>query len=123
MDKDPTTIYQSRLIKSAHVIAARHKQNPYSPWVAFRKIFIQEQRDWSKPDAPRINWKRGELVEFLLAHTAQERAEEWGDIGYYIAQTSNWLWWLYQTVTPERIIRQAADKFERRSRVISSLKQ
>jgi len=111
-----TTMYRSRLKKSAHVIAAIRGENPYSAWVAFRKIFIQEHRDRSKPNAPRVNWKRGELVEFLLARTAQERAEEWGDIGYYIAQTWDWLWWLYQAVTPEKIISQAADKFERRSK-------
>ena len=117
MSKHSTAIYRLRLKKSAYVIATRHRENPYSPWVAFRKIFIQEHRDWSKPNAPRINWKRGELLEFLLARTSQERAEEWGDVGYYIAQTSDWLWCLYQAITPEKIVSQAADKFERRSRV------
>jgi hypothetical protein len=115
LNKYNNAIYRARLKKSALAIASRRGESPYSPWVAFRKIFIQEHRDCSKPNAPRIKWKRGELAEYLLARTPQERAEEWGDIGYYVAQSSNWLWWLYQAITPEKIISQAADKFERRS--------
>jgi len=64
--------------------------------------------------APRVGWKRGELAEVVIAPAA-ERGEEWGDVGYYVAQSWDWLWWLYAAVTPAGIINAACRKFERRA--------
>ena len=83
------------------------RRPPTGPWTALRKLIIQERRDWGRPGAPRIGWKRGELAEFILALSG----EEWGDIGYYVAQTWTWLWWLYAVTTPETIIARAVEKF------------
>ncbi len=42
-------------------------------------------------------------------------AEEWGDVGYYVAQTWGWLWRLYYAVTPDRIVAEAIRKFANRA--------
>ena len=105
---------RSRLIQAATRIAAKHGKRPSRPRTALRKLFIQEARDRNAPGAPRIGWKRGEIIEWLQARTPQERREEWGDIGYYLAQTWEWLWRLYARVTPPAVIEQAIIKFEKR---------
>jgi NTP pyrophosphatase (non-canonical NTP hydrolase) len=105
----------TRLLTAASRIASNRNELPATPWVALRKLFIQERRDWKRPDAPRTGWKRGELAEVLQARSPKERAEEWGDVGYYVAQTWGWLWWLYAAVTPQEVIEKACAKFERRS--------
>lgn len=108
-----------RLRHAASSIADRRGEPPASPWKAFRKLFIAERRDWAQPNAPRVGWKRGELWEViaaLLHRDRQELAEEWGDVGYYIAQTWQPLWWLYAAVTPDTILQATVKKFEQRSK-------
>lgn len=78
-------------------------------------LCAQKRRDWLRAGAPRVGWKRGELIEMLMARTPSERAAEWGDVGYYIAQTWSPLWWLYALVTPQEIIKRAVEKMERRA--------
>ncbi|MFZ6028047.1 MAG: hypothetical protein ACOYYS_10055 [Chloroflexota bacterium] len=107
--------YRHRLVKAARQIAANNNVAPSSPWTALRKIFIQERRDRSQPGNPVVGWKRGELAEVLQARTPSELAEEWGDVGYYVAQTWGWLWWLYAKITPSHIVLSAVEKFERRA--------
>ena len=107
--------FRSRLQLAAHQIAANNNIAPASPWVALRKIFIQERRDRSLPGNPVIGWKRGELAEVIQASTPHERDEEWGDVGYYVAQTWPWLWHLYAAITQQSIIDSAVAKFERRA--------
>jgi len=92
-------------------IAANQRRPPTGPWTALRKLIIQERRDWSRSGAPRIGWKRGELVEFILVPSG----EEWGDVGYYVAQAWSWLWWLYAAITPEQIVTRAVEKFAARA--------
>ena len=84
------------LRSAAKRIAASKHELPATPLTALRKLFIiQERRDWLQSPAPRIGWKRGELAEVLTARSRAELAEEWGDCGYYIAQTWEWLWRVY----------------------------
>jgi hypothetical protein len=105
----------NRLRLAAARIAATRNEPPASPLAALRKIFIQERRDWSRPGAPRIGWKRGELIEVLQARSIAELREEWGDVGYYAAQSWRAVWLLYRIVTPRSIIEAACAKFERRA--------
>lgn len=109
------TRHRKQLVAAAVKIAQRRGEKPATPSVALRKLFVQERRDWSRPGAPRVGWKRGELFEFLAARTPEERVEEWGDVGYYVAQTWGWLWALYALVTPEEIVARAVKKFTRRA--------
>jgi len=70
------------LRQAAARIAANRGQAPASSWTALRKLFIQERRDWSQPNAPRVGWKRGELFEMVRALLGDGNvAEEWGDVG------------------------------------------
>ena len=104
----------NRLRTAARQIAANNAVQPVSPLVALRKLLIQERRDRTRKNNPRIGWKRGELFEVLEAVlTGGDWRSEWGDVGYYIAQT--WLWRLYAAVTPESIIERAVTKFEQRA--------
>ncbi len=110
-------IMRNRLRTAAVKIAVNRNESPATKAKAFRKLFIQERRDWSKSGAPRIGWKRGEVFEvaqvFLMGG---DWVSEWGDCGYYIAQSFDWLWWLYAIITPQHIIECACDKFERRAK-------
>jgi len=106
--------HRARLTTAAVRIAATRGDTPTPPAVAFRKLFFQERRDRARPGAPRVGWKRGELVEVIIA-PATERGEEWGDVGYYVAQTWGWLWAIYAAATPAHIIEAACAKFERRA--------
>jgi hypothetical protein len=110
MDKNARAL----LVRAATMIAAKHGKHPSSPGTALRKLFFQEVRNRSIAEAPRTGWKRGEIFEWLMARNSQERAEEWGDIGYYLAQTWEWLWRLYACVTSPSVIEQAIIKFEKR---------
>ena len=106
----------NRLRTAARQIAANNAVQPVSPLVALRKLLIQERRDRTRKNNPRIGWKRGELFEVLeAALTGGDWRAEWGDVGYYVAQTWPWLWRLYAAVTPEGIIERAVTKFERRA--------
>lgn len=105
-----------RLRRAAQQIAANRAEPPATTAQAFRKLFVQERRDWRKAGAPRIGWKRGELVEFVMARSPAERAAEWGDVGYYVAQTWRILWYLYVSVTPRDILERACGKMERRAK-------
>ena len=97
--------------------AGRIINGGYSKTTALRKLFISEKRDWKRPGAPRVGWKRGELCEVTLAIFGHgDITEEWGDVAYYTAQSYDWLWTLYATVTPKAIIKSAVKKFERRAR-------
>ena len=100
----------------ARQIAQNKNELPAKPVTALRKLFYQEKRDWSQPSGPQIGWKRGELFEVadaILTHG--NIASEWGDVGYYIAQTWQWLWELYDFVTPQAIIDNAVAKFQNRA--------
>ena len=100
----------------ARRIAENRGHAPATPWTALRKLFLQERRDWSRPGAPRVGWKRGELAEAVAALAGRgDIAEEWGDVGYYVAQTWDWLWRLYYAVTPDRIVAEAIRKFTDRA--------
>jgi hypothetical protein len=105
---------RTRLKLAAVQIAANFDKPVSPPWAALRKLAIAPR--WIGPGvrAPGLRrWKAGELIEFLRG---PNRAEELGDIGYYIAQTWDWLWWVYETVTPDHVIEAAVQKFERRAR-------
>jgi len=100
----------------ARRIAENRDHAPATPWTALRKLFLQERRDWSRPGAPRVGWKRGELFEVAAALVGHgDIAEEWGDVGYYVAQTWGWLWRLYYAVTPDRVVADAIRKFANRA--------
>ena len=105
--------YEKLILRDcAREIAQQQRREPTSKFTAFRKLFLQERRDWSQPGAPRVGWKRGEFFEVLMAMFGHGNLrEEWGDAGYYIAQTWNWLWRLYCAITPRRVIRAAVDKY------------
>ncbi|MBD3260112.1 MAG: hypothetical protein GF334_00245 [Candidatus Altiarchaeales archaeon] len=107
---------RNRFINAAWKIAIKRNGILITKPVALRKLFIQEKRDRSRPDAPVIGWKRGEIFEVILATNKQERLGEWGDMAYYLAQSYDWLWWLYNLVTPQRIIDESVEKFEKRAR-------
>ncbi len=109
--------YRSRLRNAAAAIAARTGQ-PYGPWTALRKMFVQERRDKSLPHRPRVGWKRGEVFEVLEAALRRDRdalVEEWGDMAYYLAQSPWFFWFIYVLVTPQNVLERAARKFERRA--------
>ena len=109
---------RERLRAAAAQIAANRGEQPAGPFVALRKLVMEERRDWKQPGAPRIGWKRGELFEVLEALLQLDLAaalQEWGDCGYYIAQSFGVLWALYTLVTPTTIIAAAVEKFERRA--------
>lgn len=102
---------------AARKIAANKNEQPAGPFKALRKLVIQERRDWKRPGAPRIGWKRGEIFEVLEAiFTGGDWRSEWGDVGYYVAQTWSWLWWLYAAITQDSIIQGAVEKFTRRAK-------
>jgi len=56
-----------------------------------------------------------EVVEALLRLDWPAAEEEWGDVGYYIAQGPIILWRLYAAITPERIIAASLRKFRSRA--------
>ena len=100
----------------ADKISANRNEKPYSKFVALRKIFVQEKREW--PSGKQVGWKRGEVFEVLEAVIKldwQDFKKEWGDIGYYIASSYGILKALYCLITPESIITQAEKKFEKRA--------
>jgi len=108
-------MFRESLAKSAFRIAHNHNHAPTSKWVALRKLFIQEKRDHSLPDSPIVGWKRGELAEFLMAKNSAEISEEWGDVGYYLAQSFSLFWAFYALVTPPTVLRAAVEKFDTRA--------
>lgn len=113
---DTPALLRSLLRASAWRIAQQRGRAPAGPWTALRKLFVQERRAWGTPGAPRVGWKRGELIEVAAALVGHGNfAEEWGDVGYYVAQTWGWLWRLYYAVTPDRIVAEAIRKFTDRA--------
>lgn len=109
--------FRLQMQKAARQIATNKGESPASPTKALRKLVFQECRDWSHPGAPRVGWKRGEVFEVVeAAIVGSDWRSEWGDVGYYAAQTWEWLWWLYRLVTPDSVIEQAVEKFEQRGR-------
>ena len=110
-------LYRSQLCHAAQQIACNNQAAPSTPLTALRKLFVQERRDRTRPGNPRVGWKRGELLEVLeAACTGGDWRSEWGDVGYYIAQTWGWLWWLYAAVTREAVLRRAVLKFYKRAK-------
>ena len=108
--------WEKQLMRTDLITAGRAINGGYSKFTAFRKLFVAERRDWTKPSAPRVGWKRGELAEVFLALLGGGNfREEWGDIGYYLAQSYDWAWLLYSLVTPKSIIAAAVSKFEQRA--------
>ena len=100
----------------ADKISANRNEKPYSKFVALRKIFVQEKREW--PSGKQVGWKRGEVFEVIEAVLKLDFADfkkEWGDIGYYIASSYGILKALYGLITPKIIIAQAEKKFEKRA--------
>lgn len=106
---------RTRLVVAAHRIAARQGVRPSGPWTALRKLVVQERRDRTRPGSPVVGWKRGEIFEVLLARTPEERLEEIGDCGYYLAQSFSVLWRIYALIVPTAVIAAAVEKFERRA--------
>jgi hypothetical protein len=102
---------RQRLQLAAVQIAANYHKPASGPRRALRNLFIARRYRDHVP----VGWKRGELAELFGARTRAEFCEEWGDVGYYVAQTWGWLWWLYEAVTPEPIIAWAVEKFEARA--------
>ena len=101
----------------ADKISANRQEKPYSKFVALRKIFVQERRDW-KNGGVQVGWKRGEIFEVLEAVIKldwQDFKKEWGDIGYYIASSYGILKALYGLITPSSVIEQAEKKFAKRA--------
>jgi NTP pyrophosphatase (non-canonical NTP hydrolase) len=108
---------RNKLQSAARQIAANRNEQPATPLVALRKLFIQERRNWTQPGAPRTGWKRGELFEVAEAMlTGGDWRSEIGDCAYYLAQTWRWLWWIYAAITPGHIINAAVEKFKRRAK-------
>ena len=100
----------------ADKISANRNEKPYSKFVALRKIFVQEKREW--PSGKQIGWKRGEIfevVEAVLKLDLDDFKKEWGDIGYYVASSYGILKALYCLITPMDIIHQAEKKFAKRA--------
>ena len=107
---------RSHLKTAARGIAAIYDKPIANPFQACRKLLIAPRWIAHGVRAKGLRrWKHGELIEVLTANSPAERRKEWGDVGYYIAQTWSWLWFLYETVTPAHIIESAVTKFERRA--------
>lgn len=107
----------NELNKIARIISKKRGEKPYSKFVALRKIFMQEKRDWKKGGA-RIGWKRGEIFEVLEALVKLDFIgfkEEWGDVGYYVASSYSILKALYCLITPKDVIESAEKKFAERA--------
>lgn len=101
----------------ADKISANRHEKPYSKFVALRKIFVQEKRDWNN-GGKQVGWKRGEIfevLESLVKPDWQDFKKEWGDIGYYIASSYGVLKALYCLITPKSIIAQSEKKFAKRA--------
>ena len=96
----------------AYRIAANRNEKPSSAMTAFSKLFIQPKRDWKRDGAPRIGWKRGELVEVIQAKTRSEAMSELGDVAYYLAQTPLAVTLL---LFPREVLKGAVIKFQARA--------
>jgi len=109
---------RERLRAAAAQIAANRGEQSVGPFVALRKLFVEERRDWKQPGAPCVGWKRGELFEVfevLLKCDFNDTRKELGDCGYYVAQSFGAIWALYALVVPTSVISAAVEKFERRA--------
>ena len=110
---------RDRLKSAAIAIAAKYGKPPSNPVKAIRKLFISERWIGTGIRASGLRaWKRGELfevVEAILNRDIASVREEWGDCGYYCAQSFDLVWWLYVSITPSEIVEQAVRKFERRA--------
>lgn len=105
-----------RLRRLSIVISAKRGEKPYSKFVALRKIFVQEKREW--PSGKQMGWKRGEIfevLEALLKLDFEDFKKEWGDIGYYISSSYGILKTLYCLITPHNVIKQSETKFAKRA--------
>lgn len=105
-----------KLNKTAIEISKKRGEKPYSKFIALRKIFVQEKREW--PSGKQIGWKRGEIFEVLEALVKLDFADfgkEWGDIGYYVASSYGILKALYCLITPKSVIETAEKKFMARA--------
>jgi NTP pyrophosphatase (non-canonical NTP hydrolase) len=107
------------LQRAARGIARNFDKPIASPLYALSKLVIAPRWIDYGVRAPGLRrWKRGELLEVAQAAVQRDWAaarEEWGDVGYYVAQSWRWLWWLYAAITPEQIIINAVRKFEARA--------
>jgi len=110
---------RARLQRASAQIALKYGKERTRPLKAFSKLFFAPR--WAalgvREKFPHA-WKRGELVEVLEALVKRDRyafQEEMGDVGYYVAQTWDWLWWLYTAVVPRYWICLACSKFDRRA--------
>jgi hypothetical protein len=108
-----------RLEWAARRIASNHDKAPASPLYALSKLVIAPRWIGRGVRAPGLRrWKRGELIEVVGALLRRDKAaarEEWGDVGYYVAQSWGWLWRAYVAVTPNDVIEAACRKFEARA--------
>lgn len=103
-----------RLVNAANQIAKNKSEKAVNRPTALRKIFIQEKRDW-KNGGVFLGWKRGEIFEVLQSKSLDELKSEWGDVGYYLSQSYDFLWEIYFFITPIEIIISACEKFEKRA--------
>jgi len=113
-------IPSDRLRSAAARIAANRGEQPAGPFKALRKLFVQEKRDWKRPDAPRIFpwWKPGELFEVLNELRHGDRAAalaECRDVAYYGASSFDRVWRIIEKYVPAEIISAAVEKYERRA--------
>jgi hypothetical protein len=112
--------HRTRLKLAAAQIAANFDKPISSSTQALLKLIIAPRWIGLGVRAPGLHrWKSGELWECLGALLRRDRVallEEIGDVGYYIAQTWDWLWWLYETIMPDHTIQSAVEKFEQRAR-------
>ena len=110
---------RERLQVAAAQIAAKFGKPVASPAKALRRLFVASRwRERGVRERGLRRWKRGELFEFagaLMRRDREAALEEWGDVGYYVAQTWGWLWRLYEAVTPDRVVQAAVKKFEKRA--------
>jgi len=111
---------RTRLQLAATKIAANFDKPLAAPRQALRKLFVARRWTAYSVRAPGLRrWKAGELAECASALLHRDRtalAKEWGDVGYFVAQTWRWLWWLYEAITPGHVIEAAVQKFEQRAR-------
>lgn len=109
----PTISSRLKLLLAAEQIAKKFDAPAPSTLRALRRLFVAKRFE----NNVRVGWKRGELFEYLLAESEKERREELGDVGYYLAQSFDWLWSLYESLVDEEVIKSAVTKFEKRAKL------
>lgn len=99
---------QQALRDCALLIGRKYNKPPVRGWRAFRKLFVAPR--WIGNE--QHGHKPGELLEWAFSFFSQE---EWGDVGYYVAQMPWPCWVIYRLVTSREYILRAVAKFENRA--------